>query len=750
MSPQGQKLFDLLPALYRSRDAQLAQAINGFTAADAAQLQTLQNAQGPLSASQQQQLRQLTALSYGPLQSLLTMVEEQLAILAADLNQLYDDQFIETCAHWVIPYIGDLIGYQLVNGVAPAVASPRAEVANTISQRRRKGTVLVLEQLARDVTGWGAHAVEFFEVLADTQHLNHLRPHNFYAPDLRRWQAGEYLNTGFDRTAHKLDVRRIAVERGRYNIQNIGVFLWSLNAYPVTLSLCAPVPGNPQCFRISTLGRDVPLFNNPMTQGTDITALATAKNVPDRLRLRVLCSDIQHAAQPNFNPVYYGPQNSVAVYQGGTALNPTLLEPKQLRVCNLSGEDGSWQNLPAAGGLVAIDPQLGRIAVPSGGSAPLTSYYYGFNADMGGGEYSREATFTAAARQAIVRVPGDQPTISVALATLLGDGVVEVSDSSTYSEPSGLTIAVAPSGHIELRAADGARPTLFLGAEISVTGGSGGAFDINGFVIAYAPRSGGDTPAALLHAPPANSNQLTHLGITHCTFVPGWALQWNGQPQSAYAGLPSVLVEDSGLQVVGQNSILGALWINEQATVSLTNCVVDATDPTGVAYVAGIDTTTQQPMPGGALSLQGCTLVGKVYASLLTLVSDSIFRSALTEADAAGTPPLWNASLWAARKQEGCVRFSFLPTGAVIPRNFKCVQQGAGAPQPIFYSLCYGEPGYAKLLPSTDSTIRRGADDGGEMGAFHFVLAPLRETDLQVRLQEYMPVNLEFGIFYEN
>ena len=33
--------------------------------------------------------------------------------------------------------------------------------------------------------------------------------------------------------------------------------------------------------------------------------------------------------------------------------------------------------------------------------------------------------------------------------------------------------------------------------------------------------------------------------------------------------------------------------------------------------------------------------------------------------------------------------------------------------------------------------------------AFHFVLAPQRETDLRVRLQEYIPVGMEFGIFYE-
>jgi hypothetical protein len=105
VSFDGQKLFNLLPALYRLRDAQIAQ--------------NLPDARGPL-------------------ESLLALIAEQIAAVEEDLDQLYDDQFIETCAPWVIPYIGDLIGYRSVKGVAPAVASPRAEVAHTISFRRRK------------------------------------------------------------------------------------------------------------------------------------------------------------------------------------------------------------------------------------------------------------------------------------------------------------------------------------------------------------------------------------------------------------------------------------------------------------------------------------------------------------------------------------------------------------------------------------------------------------------------------------
>ena len=749
-SMQGQILFNLLPALYRLRDAQLAQSMNLLTPVETTQLQSLQALTPPLTTVQQQQIDQLLAkAARGPLQSLLMLIEEQMAIVAQDLNQRYDDLFIETCADWVIPYIGDLIGYQTINNIAAAVDSPRAEVANTISFRRRKGTVPVMEQLARDATGWGAHAVEFFEVLAWTQCVrNHLRLQNFYAPNLRRWEPREYMDSGFDKTAHTVDVRRIAIERGHYNIQNIGIFLWSLNAYSLTLAPATAVTGNPLCFRFSSLSADMPLFNNPIALPPDTATLAQPQNVPDRLRRRVLCKDIWDITRKNAAPVYYGPNLSLALY-----VNGSLQDPSKIRVCDLSGPDGSWINMPKAGGPIAVDPQLGRIALPPGGSTSATvsaTFYYGFNAEVGGGEYPREATFSASPEQAIVRVPGDYATIHEALATLPGDGVVEVTNSAIYNELSGLTVNVSANGHIELRAADGSRPTLILGGEITISGATEGAFDLNGFVIAYAPESGGSTPAALLHAPAGSANELTHLGITHCTLVPGWALQPNGAPQAAYAGLPTLLVEATGVQVVVQNSILGGLWINGQSSATLTNCIVDAADPALVAYVAGFDSGTNRPLPGGALTLQGCTVIGKVYASLLSLVTDSIVWSTLTAADETGTPPLWSASLWAARQQQGCVRFSYLPAGAIVPRQFKCVEQGPGEPAPIFYSLRYGDPGYAKLVPSTDGSIREGADDGGEMGAFHFVLAPLREADLSIRMQEYMPVGLEFGIFYQN
>ena len=390
MSPD---LFELLPAVYRIRDAQLAQSQTLLTAAELADLNALQAQTPPLTSDQQAQLDQLTAkAARGPLQSLLMLVGEQIAAVAYDLDQLYDDQFIETCASWVIPYIGDLIGYQSIKGITAAVDNPRAEVAETISLRRRKGTVLVMEQLARDVTGWSAHAVEFFRVLADTQYMNHIRLGNHYAPDLRRWQPGLYIDTGFDRTAHKVDVRRIASGRGRYNIQNIGIFLWSLSAYSVTgaspIAAATNAATGQLCYRFSSLGMDIPLFHRAVSQGEQIAAAAQPVNVVDRLRRRVLCEDIQRGV----GAAYYGINNSLILY----TTNNQPLNPFQIQVANLSGNDGSWANLPSSGSPYAavVDPELGRIALPppaSGSAAPAItfSYFYGFNGDMGGGEYAR-------------------------------------------------------------------------------------------------------------------------------------------------------------------------------------------------------------------------------------------------------------------------------------------------------------------------------------------------------------------------
>jgi hypothetical protein len=749
----GLDLYNLLPAVYKLRDAQAAAAQPLLTPVEAAQLAELQALTPPLSSDRQAQLAQLLARSTrGPLQSLLMLVQEQLAALAYDLDQLYDDQFIETCAPWVIPYIGDLIGYQSIQGIAPSVDNPRSEVANTISFRRRKGTVLVMEQLARDATGWGAHAVEFFRVLADTQYMNHIRLHNDDSPDERRWKPGLYIDSGFDRTAHTVDVRRIASRRGRYNIQNIGIFLWSLSACSVTDTPATPVAGNPQCYRFSSLGRDIPLFHQAVSQGATVEAPATPINVPDRLRRRVLCRDLQGGVGAS----YYGPGNSLSISIGGQLLNPY-----QIQVCNLSGADGSWANLPASNTpyLAVVDPELGRLAIPApaAGDTPAVevSCYYGFNASMGGGEYPRENTFLVDDLAWVYPFPDTvdppryatlQDAIDYAISGLAfnGQAAVEIIGSGIYSVPA-LTVTLPAGATLELRASEASRPTLILDGEIAATGAASSSFVINGLLISSIAAAASPSPVALVHIPALEAagspNLLTNLSLTHCTLVPGWSLASDGTPVQPVQ--PTLVAEPAGLTVAISDSIVGGIRAGSLVTAALADSILDSTDRANVAYAA-LDSASG----GGALTLTGCTVVGKVHAVLLTLVSDSILWAQLADSDAGSA--IWTAPLIADRKQAGCVRFSYLPTGAVIPRHFQCVTEGPASPQPLFFSLRYGDPAYAKLLTSTSDAIRRAADDGGEMGAFHFVLAPLRETDLRIRMQEYIPAGLEFGIIYQN
>ena len=746
-------LFTLLPAVYRSRDAVLAQSLALLTPAETAELNALKSLIPPLSLDQQLRLAELTAKrTRGPLQSVLLVIQEQLAVLAEDLDQLYDDQFIETCATWVIPYIGDLIGYQSVKGVAPAIDNRRADVAETISLRRRKGTVLVMEQLARDVTGWGAHAVEFFQILGDTQYMNHLRPRNHYSPDLRDWKVGTYITRGFDRTAHTVDVRRIAARRGRYNIQNVGIFLWSLSAYSITRQQAIVSTADPLALRFNALGMDVPLFHRAISQGDEISEAARPFNVPDRLKRRVLCNDLPSGV----GSVYYGEGKSLAIYLDGEELNPY-----EIKVATLAGADGSWANMPATGGVfrAVVDPELGRLALPpaaAGGALPAVkvSYHYGFNAGMGGGEYSRSDTFLVEDTAFVFPFPDPalryatlQQALDFAKGQLTATGAVavEIGNSEIHPQSGTLDLVIdVPAGRtIELRAANLTRPTLLITSEIVVSGEAGSTFSLNGLLIAASagmvPAS--PSPAALVHVPPdrpdGSSNLLEKLDIRHCTLVPGWSVLSGGAPQFETA--PALVAEAAGTTVTATKSILGAIRASQFVVVIAFDSVIDATDPANVAF-ADLDDASG----GGALTLDGCTVVGKVHAVQLTRVSNTIFWAGRVAGDA------WITCLIADRKQEGCVRFSFLPAGAKTPRRFQCIERSIAGPQPIFFALRYGRPGYAKLLTSTPDVVRRGADDGGEMGAFHFVLAPHRETDLRVRMQEYIPVGLEFGFVYQN
>ena len=747
-----------------------------LTPAEQSLLATLQSS-GSLTTEQQAQLTELLAKSKrGPLESLLMVLDEQLAIMAADLDQLYDDQFIETCAPWVIPYIGDLIGYQQIQGINAAVDDPRSEVAETISLRRRKGTALVMEQLARDITGWGAHAVEYFLTLADTQYMKHVRPHNDYSLNVRSWKPRFYQDSGFSVLPRKVDVRAPqAPGLPRPNISNVGIYLWSLGAYGIThgtLSAAAPTDGA-SCYRFSPLGVDMPLYHRAVSQGEQITEAATEINVPNVLARLPLCADLTKGVASS----YYGAGASLAIYDvtdvssGGTA---QLLNPYQIQVANLSGLDGAWANAPATGSQYAVllDPELGRLAVPAPGpSEPLrsfdASFCFGFNGAMGGGEYERQDSFLVQDPAKVYQFPDSTnpkmlhlaDAIAYVITQLSVDGMaaLEIASNGTQPYNASSTITLASVGNIvvdlpkgstlEIRSQDGGRAVVFLDGELQVSGDANTTLALNGIVFAADATMLGGPAKAMVHLPSARpdttTNQLASLNLTHTTLVPGWSLEPAGPSDASWqptqTARPSILVEATGVTVSSSLSITGPILAETLATVSLADSIMDATSPTLVAYAA-----TDGNSGGAPLTATGCTIVGKVHAQELTLISNCIFWAALASSDT------WITSLIADRLQAGCVRFSYLPYEPITPRRFKCVIQAVAGAQPVFFTTQFGQPTYCKMWACTVAAIRRGADDGGEMGAFHFLLAPLRESDLILRLQEYTPVGIATGLVYNS
>ncbi|HEX2076964.1 MAG TPA: hypothetical protein VHG08_04620, partial [Longimicrobium sp.] len=649
----------------------------------------------------------------GPLGALLEVLAEQVAVVEEDLEQLYDDQFIETCAPWVVPYIGDLVGWRALHGSAyapgSAVGSARAEVANTIAYRRRKGTAAMLEQLARDVTGWNARAVEFFALLATTQYMNHLRPHNPFAPDLRRGNELDRLGTAFDPVPHTADVRRAASGRGRYNLPNVGIFLWRLDAYAVTDTPAVRV--DDRRWRLSPLGNDVRLFNRPETEA-EIAHLAEPANVPEPLTRRALAARLADALDP-----VYGPSGALALFVDGVLVNRA-----DVRVCNLSDDGGGWAHAPPPD-YYAVDPVLGRVALPATLAVPVSvsaTWHRGFSADTGGGEYDRAATFASAPGAPLLRVPDDHPTLQAALNTLGGDGVVEITDNRRYAEAP--QVAVAAHKRIELRAADGCRPTLALTGEMTVTGGARGEFALNGLLVA----------GERIRVPASAGNALALLRLSHLTLVPGWTLDGDGDPQSP--AQPSLVVELGGVEVVAERVITGGVRVVAGGRARFAESIVDAVAKDGVAYAAPDGFSG-----GGELELDAVTVVGKVHAQVLRRVSNSILLAAPAPADS------WTAPVLADRRQEGCVRFSWLPPGARVPRRFHCVTLPLA---PRFTTLRYGLAAYGQLSATTPAAIRTGAEDEGEMGAFHPLYQPQRESNLRTRLDEYLRVGLEAGIFH--
>lgn len=215
-----------------------------------------------------------------PLRALLRLVGAQAADLHADMDALWDNFFIETCDDWAVPYIGALVGANLL--ARPVEGSNRLDVRNAVAWRRRKGTPEMLRQLAAAVSGWPADLAEFFRGIGWSQNVNHTRPEAVLTVDLRDLPRLSRLGRADDPWAHAADVRtpgaldqpRVTAAGagqsawgtpGRYQIKQLGFFVSRLRTYAICGATPAPAAESaceeaPRLYTFDPLHTSAPLF----------------------------------------------------------------------------------------------------------------------------------------------------------------------------------------------------------------------------------------------------------------------------------------------------------------------------------------------------------------------------------------------------------------------------------------------------------------------------------------------------------
>jgi hypothetical protein len=694
----------------------------------------------------------------GPLREMVNRIGVQAAILRRSIDRLWEDQSIESCDDWLIPYIGALVATNLVSNLD--ARAQRLDVASTIYYRQRKGTLGLLEQLAFNITGWNARTIEFFRRLGRTRHgldpaigqsltpgddVSMLqRAEGLVGPltrtaiggsaNLRNVYGASKVGSAFDEYFHTADFRFGQGMVGWYNIPRLGVFLWRLKSYGVAQTTPVPVTGCPGWYTFDPTGRDVPLFaaaRETEQYGANWIS-PTEEQLPGPI------------SQTLYNANTSAPLDAVAIklYPGSLAVWPTPVPPSDDYALTTSQ--------------VTIRPERGRFLF--NGSPPLASppnglwdtYHYGFSSEIGAGPYDRRLVRTdptLPAPQFSAR--GGAGALATAGA-IPSSGSLSILDSLTYDGV--IDVAVDADASLTLFAGDEERPLIRLPAPSAdgqtqwiITGNAGSKLTLDGLFI-----SGGDVVIR---------GTFANISVTCCTLDPG----------TAVASESTSPPNNVALSADGRALTPTRLWI-EAAVEMLTigNCIIGPlqTRSGGTIQTLCIDNSILQALPGSAVgdlasplsppenavdaallledgdaSLTRCTVLGQLIAHRLS-VSESILQDLATVDDT----------------QHGCVRFTAWTEGSVLPQKYESVQVRAQAQ--LFTSTHFGNPGYCQLLASADlqiapdstlatqNTISAGAQDGSEMGAFAREQNPQKARGLLIKFQEYMPAGLIPVIVY--
>lgn len=733
----------------------------------------------------------------GQLAAYLAVVEEAFSAIHANIGELYRDLFIETCSTWVIPYIGDLIGTSVLSGTPWTL---RADVADTIELRRRKGTIHGIELLAFDLTEWVAHCVELREILTWHQHLNHQRPDiQSVAATIPGVPRGGYipikdpatlslLGTPFDPFAHYPDLKKIELGVLRPNLPALAIFLWRLQPYRAPVSL--PVqrgsfvlaPATPTGasasarFDMEPNGYPTVLFNTARIEpNADPPVLSTMDEVPGPIPAARITE-----ASPLGVPWDYV---SVDTYDS-TASDLTSI---------VNGDAGLQFHLPKAvfagrtwtirganlcaweAGLIpelqtneiVIDPRIGRVVfgLPAKAEADelestlLVSFTTGQVGPVGAQpvDIALPTEWSASdVQQRSVTWKPDPLSLQKALDNLdtaTGPVLITIEDSLTYE----LDISVVAGATLEattwtlnlkyplaIVAADGMRPVIQLKRP-----------------LAFRPKdvvaSGGETQdevdalVANLHV------RLQGLYITQEAGSPTIPLIAQAamdklevvgctlDPGSALTLKPPAVT--TAITAMALDAQFGFTNLTEYRAFSVTPRIIVQNSITGPLLMESVYSLALECsiVDAGAPPNQTPAATAIAIGSLADptngfgppLSFDHLTVLGITRVrSASGSGGIFCHALLAWNNQVGCIRNSS------FSGETNRLPQNFACVTGVEYGFTAGnwnQPGYCQLLLDSDERILQDGPDNDEMGAFGFLLESHKWRNLSIRLRENMP-----------
>ena len=699
-----QPIYTLLPAIYRARDA----------------------VQG------------------GPLAAFFSVLESQYGIVRENLLRLYDDQFIETCAPWVIPYIGELIGYDPIYTAALASPDSRAEVANTIGYRRRKGTLLAMEQLTRDVSGRNTLVVEEFKRLITTLSLRDVRPRHDATANLRRGRDWQDQNGPFSRLNRTIDVHRIAPRApsrqspdptpldialhgpGRNNIPDVAIWIWRCQSRAITNAPAFPLSGGGYAF--SALGGPIPLFQQPPPAPSPFERLFNEADAPQPISRRDFATRMSQ----------FYPSNLQLIADG------TAVDVSQIVCANLTeAAGGTFCRVPS--GKIAIDPELGRIRYASDLTPPAelrVNYCYGSPAEMAGGPYDRTASITAppAAPSSFLAVVGtpEFPTLEQAVAAWNqqpsgATGVIVLPNFESYvvdlTGPN--AVQISPQSQLLLAAAEVASgtPPVWVWTNSCVT--LRGALEVVGLPAPNVPSG---------TAPPLGQVQISGIWlsgelrlngvpacvqITDSTLVPGRSLTAQGEP--AFAGEPSIRGSMASGSLCLTRIISGPIALPESCNVRMSASVLDAGSTYRPAYAGG-----DLASPGAELHIEDLTVIGRVLDASAQARVEYDLPSTVGKARSVAGPSLGPSPPGGLRALLLVAMELGHAAALRVPASRRRL---AAALQLTFITLRFGQPAYCLLSGDAPLAIWKGADNGSQIGVY----LGIQETEAVANVQISLP-----------